>query len=120
MQPWRRKKQHVKCNSQEAIFAGSVPCTRISSQAEENVTSINVDCKATDGLQSDSVKEIHSRLTLCDDSVMDGSIKQDLSCQNSEQEMERDESVNESAVVTESILQIQSFRLQCPINKTTN
>ena len=85
MQAWRRKKQHVKCNSQEATFAGSVP---LSSQAEENVTSINVDCKATDGLQSDSIKDIHSRVTLCDDSVMDGSIKQDFSSQNSEQKME--------------------------------
>ena len=114
MQAWRRKKQHVKCNSQEATFAGSVPCTRSSSQGEENVTSINVDCKLTDGLQSDSVKEIHSRQTLCDDSVMDGSIKQDLSCQNSEQEMERDESVNESAVVTESILRNPVLQIAVP------
>ena len=49
---------------------------------------------------------------LCDDSaVTDGSAKQHLSCQHSEQELERDESVTD---VTEFILQNPVLQIPVP------
>ena len=82
------------------------------------MTSISLVCDSTDGLESDSLKEVQGEPIQCDDLVMDGAAKQDLSCLNSEQEdMEMDESVTESAVVTPPILQKLSLHITVPSNQ---
>ena len=79
------------------------------------MTSISLVCDSTDGLESDILKEVHREPIQCDDLVMDGAAKQDLSCLNSKQEdMKMDESVTESAVVTVPILQKPSLQITVP------
>ena len=90
-QIWRKKRQmQVTCNflpkDQEADIARGVLWTSIASQPKITMTSISLVSESVDGLESDSLKEVQREPIQCDDLVMDGAAKQDLSCLNSEQE----------------------------------
>ena len=68
------------------------------------MTRISSIYESTDGLESDSLKEVQRESTQSDDSVMDDTGKENLTSQKSEEvDMEVGGSVIESGVVTASV-----------------
>ena len=116
MQAWRRQKRflQVKCNS-EAEITSSVPCTNIVSNTKVNVTGISSIYESTDGLESDSLKEVQKESIQSDDSVMDDNAKENLISQMSEDvDMEVGGRVVESGDVTASAVQVPRLEISIP------
>ena len=110
MQAWRRQKRNS-----EGEITSSVPCTSIVSNTKVNVTCISSIYESTDGLESDSLKEVQRESTQSDDSVMDDTGKENLISQKSEEvDMEVGGSVIESGVVTASAVQVPRLEISIP------
>ena len=92
-----------------------MPCTSIVSNTKVNVTRISSIYESTDGLESDSLKEVQRESTQSDDSVMDDTGKENLISQKSEEvDMEVGGSVIESGVVTASAVQVPRLEISIP------
>ena len=79
------------------------------------MTHISSIYESTDGLESDSLKEVQRESTQSDDSVMDDTAKENLISQKSEDvDMEVGGSVVESGVVTASAVQVPRLEISIP------
>ena len=79
------------------------------------MTSISSIYESTDGLETDTLKEVQRESTQSDDSVMDDTAKEILISQKSEEvDMEVSGSVIESGVVTASAVQVPRLEISIP------